>query len=65
MSKPSVRVFTREFKQAAVKRIEARERLAAEDALIAALKVKYEGPDAAVNYLRLRNKRRPSLWEAR
>jgi hypothetical protein len=31
--------------------------LAAEDALIAALKVKHERPDAVINYVRRRNKR--------
>ncbi len=31
--------------------------VAAEDALIAALKVKYERPDAVINYVRRRNKR--------
>jgi hypothetical protein len=31
--------------------------VAAEDALIAALKVKHESPDAVINYVRRRNKR--------
>jgi hypothetical protein len=31
--------------------------VAAEDALIAALKVKHERPDAVINYVRRRNKR--------
>ena len=31
--------------------------VAAEDALLAALKVKYERPDAVINYVRRRNKR--------
>ena len=31
--------------------------VAAEDALIAALKLKYERPDAVINYVRRRNKR--------
>jgi len=31
--------------------------VAAEDALIAALKVKHQRPDAAINYVRRRNKR--------
>jgi hypothetical protein len=31
--------------------------VAAEDALIAALKVKYQRPDAVINYVRRRNKR--------
>ena len=31
--------------------------VAAEDALIAALKVKHENPDAVINYVRRRNKR--------
>ncbi len=31
--------------------------VAAEDALIAALKVKYERPDAVINYVGRRNKR--------
>ncbi len=31
--------------------------VAAEDALIAALKVKFERPDAVINYVRRRNKR--------
>ena len=31
--------------------------VAAEDALVAALKVKYERPDAVINYVRRRNKR--------
>jgi hypothetical protein len=31
--------------------------IAAEDALIAALKVKHERPDAVINYVRRRNKR--------
>jgi hypothetical protein len=31
--------------------------VAAEDALVAALKVKYEQPDAVINYVRRRNKR--------
>ena len=31
--------------------------VAAEDALVAALKVKYERPDAVINYVRRRNRR--------
>ena len=31
--------------------------VAAQDALIAALKLKYERPDAVINYVRRRNKR--------